>query len=103
MMAGVIRQSAAQLAQSVNRDLRGACGHRRAYRRVAHPRGNPPRYVGTNLKMDNLFCTSSQPLDNTQALSMQWMPTIVNDNKLRSVCRMTCDPHACRGTRTTRR
>ena len=91
MMAGVIRQSAAQLAQGVNRDLRRAYGHDRADRRVAHPHGNPPRYVRTNLKMDNLFSTSSQPLDNAQALSMQRVPTILNHNKLRSVCRMPCD------------
>jgi len=41
--------------------------------------------------MDNLFTPSSSSLANTQPLPMQRMPTIVNDNKLQSVCRMTCD------------
>jgi hypothetical protein len=41
--------------------------------------------------MENLFTPSFQSLANAQALPMQRMPTIVNDNKLRSVCRMTCD------------
>src|SRR6266487_4670663 len=34
---------------------------------------------------------------------MQRMPTIVNDNRLRSVCRMTCDLRAWHGTRRSPR
>ena len=44
-----------------------------------------------NLKMENLLTPSSQLLTNAQALAMQRMPTIVDYNKLRSACRMTCD------------
>ncbi len=91
MIQRVIRQSAVQLVQRIDRDLRRAHGHGRAYRRVAHPQGDSPRDARTNFKMDNLFTPSSSSLANTQPLPMQRMPTIVNDNKLQSVCRMTCD------------
>jgi hypothetical protein len=70
MIRGVIRQSTAQLVQRIDRDLRRAHGHGCAYRRLAHPNGNLPRDVRTNLKMKNLLTSSCYSLANTQALPM---------------------------------
>jgi len=65
--------------------------HTQAGDRVQHPGRHPHDDTGSYFDMDNVASNSLLAAFPAQTTSVEWMPTIVNDNKLRSVCRMTCD------------
>jgi hypothetical protein len=79
-------ENGAKFVQRVNTDLSGTERHCRTDCSIAHPGRYLARYAGTHFEIQDLLTASSRSLAKPQTITMQRMPPILNDDKLRSVC-----------------
>jgi len=75
-----------KLSQGSNRKPRIAARKRRANRRIAHPCRDLARQTRPDLDVEDLTTGASLPAIDANALTVQRMPGIQHDDKLRSVC-----------------
>jgi hypothetical protein len=82
----VNRENGPKLVQRINPNLWRSNRYRATHRGVTHPCGYLPRDAGTNFDIQDLLAPASRSLAETQSLTVQRMPQVFHDNKLRSVC-----------------
>ena len=75
-----------KLSQGSDRKPRAAARNLRAGRGIAHPRRNLARQTRPDLDVEDLATGASVPAIDANALTVERMPGIRHDNKLRSVC-----------------
>jgi len=75
-----------KLSQGSNRKPRAAARKRRANRGIAHPCRDLARQTRPDLDVEDLTTGASLPAIDVNALTVQRMPGIQHDDKLRSVC-----------------
>jgi hypothetical protein len=80
------RENGSKLVQRIDPNLWRPNRHRAAHRGVTHPGWDLPGDAGTNFEIQDLLAATSGPLVEAQPLAVQRMPTILDDDKLRSVC-----------------
>jgi hypothetical protein len=71
-----------EFIQRLDPDLSRAGRHRRAHGRVAHPRGNLARDTSACLQIQNLAAVTPGSLVEPEALAVEWVPPILNQNRL---------------------
>jgi len=75
-----------KLSQGSDRKPRAAARHRRAGRGIAHLCRYLARQTRPDLDVEDLTTRASLPAIDANALTVERMPGIRHDNKLRSVC-----------------
>lgn len=75
-----------KLSQGSNREPRAAARNLRADRGIAHPYRYLARQTRPHLDVEDLTTGASLPAIDANTLTVERMPGIRHDNKLRSVC-----------------
>jgi hypothetical protein len=76
------RQYGPELIQRLDPNLGRTRRHRRAYGGVAHPGGNLARNTSACLQIQNLAAITPGPLVEPEALTVERVPPILNQNRL---------------------